>query len=360
VNTHFKMAKFTRRYNRKRVGLPPGSTEHLSAGKEDVLIEVVKFSEDFFTKKTYKNINDPEIFTCAENQVLWVNIFGLQKENVEFVGQKLNIHSLFIEDILHTGQRPKLDEAGDYLYMVMNMLHTNNDSYEISAEQISFIFNQKCLITFQEREGDVFDIIRHRLEVAKGRIRKNGADYLAYTLLDLMVDQFYVILENLGNKIEELEERVMEQPSIELLQDINKLKKEFIYLRKNIWPLREVINGLMRTEQLIISKNTRFYVKDIYDHTIQIMDSIETYREMLSSILDIYMSSVSNRLNNVMKTLTIIATIFIPLTFLVGVYGMNFRVMPELDWEYGYYLIWAIMIISATSLLIYFKRKNWL
>jgi magnesium transporter len=351
------MARYTRRYNRKRAGLPPGSFEHIPAATAG--ITGYRYNEQAIENVSLADVSEISGFKKSDH-ITWININGLDPQAIERTGKEFNVHPLFIEDILNIGQRPKLEEGEDYLYLVLNMLDYNEETQELVSEQVSLLFNAQYLISFQEKEGDVFNPIRQRLEQSKGRIRKNAADYLAYSLLDVIVDRFYIILEQLGNKIESLEEQIMKNPSMDLLQEINHLKREFIFLRKNIFPLREVLNALQRNDLPIISENTRFYVKDVYDHTIQIMDSIDTYREMLSSILDIYMSSVSNRLNNVMKTLTIIATIFIPLTFLVGVYGMNFQHMPELQWKYGYFLIWGIMIATAGLLLLYFRRKGWM
>ncbi|MBA3898704.1 MAG: magnesium/cobalt transporter CorA [Bacteroidetes bacterium] len=351
------MAKFTRRYNLHRVGLPPGSTDHIPVAESG--LAGYKYNETEFERADFKNVEEISNF-LSDTHTSWINVNGLNAEVVEKIGKALNIHPLFIEDILHLGQRPKVEEAEEYLYLVINMLDYNEALHEVTSEQVSFIITERHLFSFQEKQGDIFGPVRARLEAGKGKIRNNGADYLAYCLIDVVVDRFYLILEQLGNKIESLETQVINNPSVELLQEINLIKRDFIYLRKNIWPLREALNALQRPGQLFVSRNTRFYLKDVYDHTIQVMDSIDTYREMLSSILDIYMSSVSNKLNNVMKTLTTMASIFIPLTFLVGVYGMNFHNMPELEWEYGYHFIWGIMIMTAASLLLYFKRKNWM
>ncbi|HET6245465.1 MAG: magnesium/cobalt transporter CorA [Bacteroidetes bacterium] len=354
------MAKFTRRYNRKRIGLSPGSIDHITTSSENYSISAYCYGEDILEKKELVNPSDLEKLLSSKKGSVWININGLNTSIVDQICSSYKIHPLFVEDILHLGQRPKLEEGENYLFLVLNMINFDTIKDEVIHEQVSIIFNQEFIISFQELEGDVFDPVRLRLEAGKGKIRKSGTDYLAYALLDVIVDRFYLVLEQLGNKIEMLEEKVLDDPSIELLYEINRLKRDFILLRKNIWPLREVLNSLMNNDMTIVSAHTRVFIKDVYDHTIQVMDSIDTYREMLSSILDIYMSSISNRQNDVMKTLTIIATIFIPLTFLVGVYGMNFRVMPELDWEYGYYTVWGIMIIVGLSLLLYFKRKNWM
>jgi magnesium transporter len=352
------MAKFTRKYNLKRVGLPPGSTDHIPFAKSG--LEGYKYNDAIFEKTDFKTVEEITNFIKPEDYTSWININGLDAEVVGEIGKALKIHPLFIEDILHLGQRPKVEEAEEYLYLVINMLDYDEHLHEVTSEQVSFIFTERHLFSFQEKQGDVFGPVRERLEAGKGKIRNNGADYLAYCLIDVVVDRFYLILEQLGNKIELLETQVINNPSVEMLQEINLIKRDFIFLRKNIWPLREALNALQRPGQLFVSQNTRFYLKDVYDHTIQVMDSIDTYREMLSSILDIYMSSVSNKLNNVMKTLTIMASIFIPLTFLVGVYGMNFQHMPELEWEYGYYVVWAIMVVTVGGLLLFFKRKNWM
>jgi magnesium transporter len=235
-----------------------------------------------------------------------------------------------------------------------------DNSNEIVTEQISLILGPNFVISFQEKKGTVFNPIRERIRNDKGRIRKMGSDYLAYSLLDLIVDNYFIIMEKLGEKIEFLEEEVVTHPTPETLQTIHHLKREMIFLRKGVWPLREVVSGLERGESSLIKESTRIYLRDVYDHTIQTIDTIETYRDMVSGMLDIYLSSISNRLNAVMKVLTIIATIFMPLTFLAGIYGMNFKYMPELEWRWGYLMFWLIMIGIGAFMLIYFKKKRWL
>jgi magnesium transporter len=240
------------------------------------------------------------------------------------------------------------------------MLDYNDKSSEIESEQMSLILGPNFVFSFQEREGDIFDPIRDRIRNNKGHIRKMGADYLAYSLLDSIVDNYFIILEKLGEKIEFLEEKLVTRPTPETLQTIHYLRREMIFLRKAVWPLREVINALGRGESSLIKEYTRIYLRDVYDHTIQTIDTIETYRDMVSGMLDIFLSSVSNRLNSVMKVLTIIATIFMPLTFLAGIYGMNFKYMPELEWRWGYPFIWLIMVGIGVFMLLYFKKKKWL
>ncbi len=234
-----------------------------------------------------------------------------------------------------------------------------DDEHEIKAEQISLILGSNFIISFQEREGDVFNHVRERIKKGKGRIRRMGADYLAYALLDAIVDSYFAILEKFGETIEMMQEELVTNPAPETLQKIHTLKREMIFLRKSVWPLREVVNSLTRGEASLIHESTGIYLRDVYDHTIQVIDTIETFRDMVSGMLDIYLSSVSNKMNEVMKVLTIIATIFIPLTFVAGIYGMNFKSMPELEWRWGYLMVWVVMIIVFSVMVIYFKRKKW-
>jgi magnesium transporter len=293
--------------------------------------------------------------------VTWINVDGLhQVEILEKLGEYYGFHPLMLEDILNTDQRPKMEDYGKYIYIVLKMLSYMDNSNEIVTEQISLILGPNFVISFQEKKGTVFNPIRERIRNDKGRIRKMGSDYLAYSLLDLIVDNYFIIMEKLGEKIEFLEEEVVTHPTPETLQTIHHLKREMIFLRKGVWPLREVVSGLERGESSLIKESTRIYLRDVYDHTIQTIDTIETYRDMVSGMLDIYLSSISNRLNAVMKVLTIIATIFMPLTFLAGIYGMNFKYMPELEWRWGYLMFWLIMIGIGAFMLIYFKKKRWL
>jgi magnesium transporter len=290
-----------------------------------------------------------------------MNVDGLhQVEILEKLGECYGLHPLVLEDILNTDQRPKMEDYGEYIYIVLKALDYNDKSNEIETEQISLILGSNFVFSFQEREGDTFDPIRERIRNGKGRIRSMGADYLAYALVDSIVDNYFIILEKLGEKIEFLEDKLVSHPTPETLQTIHHLRREMIFLRKAVWPLREVINSLERGESSLVKESTRLYLRDVYDHTIQTIDTIETYRDMVSGMLDIYLSSVSNRLNSVMKVLTIIATIFMPLTFLAGVYGMNFKYMPELGWRWGYPLIWLIMVGIGVLMLIFFRKKKWL
>jgi magnesium transporter len=345
----------------KKAGLPPGTLVHIGEKKAEALkIMVMDYDEAHFEEKEIKAIDECFIFKDKPT-VTWINIDGLhQVEILEKLGECYGLHPLVLEDILNTDQRPKMEDYGEYLYIVLKALEPSAKSNEIEMEQISLILGPNFVFSFQEREGDTFSTIRERLRTSKGRIRKMGSDYLAYSLLDSIVDNYFIILEKLGEKIEFLEEKLVTQPTPETLQIIHHLKREMIFLRKAVWPLREVINGLERGESSLIQETTRIYLRDVYDHTIQTIDTIETYRDMVSGMLDIYLSSVSNRLNSVMKVLTIIATIFMPLTFIAGIYGMNFKYMPELEWRWGYPLVWLVMIGIGVLMLLYFKKKRWL
>jgi len=254
-----------------------------------------------------------------------------------------------------------MEVYGGYVYIVLKMLYGNDSNRSVEAEQVSLILGSNFAISFQEgMEGDVFNPVRERIRSGKGLIRKMGSDYLAYSLIDTIVDNYFLMLENLGERIELLEEELVAHPTTATLQEIQRIKYQMVFVRRAVWPLREVIGGLGRKESPLIKETTEIYLRDVYDHTVQVMDTVETYREMLSGMLDIYLSSVSNRLNSVMKVLTIIATIFMPLTFIAGIYGMNFKHMPELEWRWGYAALWLIVVIIGISMLIYFKRKKWL
>jgi magnesium transporter len=354
------MPKLTKKRS-KKAGLPPGTLVHIGEKKaEEPKITIIDYDEVHSQEREIEKIEECFVFR-DQPTVTWINVDGLhQVEILEKLGECYGLHPLVLEDILNTDQRPKMEDYGDYIYIVLKMLDQNNKSNEIVTEQISLILGPNFVFSFQERTGDTFDQIRERIRNGKGRIRKMGADYLAYTLLDSIVDNYFIILEKLGEKIEFLEEELVTRPIPETLHAIHHLKREMIFLRKAVWPLREVIGNMERGEPPLVKETTRIYLRDVYDHTIQVIDTIETFRDMVSGMLDIYLSSVSNRLNAVMKVLTIIATIFMPLTFIAGIYGMNFKYMPELEWYWGYPAVWIVVVIIGISMLIYFKKKRWL
>ena len=348
-------------------GQPPGTLVYV--GKErtrKVKISIMNYNEKKLVEKEVRKIDDCFLYT-AKPSITWINIDGVHKTDIiEKVGDHFKLHPLILEDIVNTGQRPKLEDFDDYLYIVLKMFYYSEKKNEVLSEQISLILGSNYVISFQEEGEDIFNLIRDRLRKGKGRIRKMGADYLAYALIDAVVDNYFVILEKFGERIEEMEDRLVTEPTPEKLQTIQKLKREIILLRKSVWPLRELVNGLERGESKLIKKGTGIFLRDVYDHTIQVIDTIETYRDMISGMVDLYLSSISNKMNQVMKILTIIATIFIPLTFIAGIYGMNFDPksspfnMPELGWYWGYVSVWVVMIGVAIIMIIYFRRKRWL
>ena len=343
-----------------KIGLPPGTLAHIGKPQDrKVGISVIDYDDEHFHEKILTNIDECFPFKDSPT-VTWINVDGIHDADIiKSIGDHFGIHSLVLEDIMNTGQRPKLEDFDTYLYIVLKMLYTNDENKEIKGEQISFILGHNFLITFQENEIDVFDIIRDRLRNSKGRIRKMGCDYLMYALVDAIVDNYFFILEIFGAQIESMEERVIIDTSQETLQTIYKMKREMIFLRNSIWPLREVSSRLERGESDLIKQKTRIFLRDVYDHTIQVIESVEAYREMVSGLLDIFLSSLSNRMNDVMKTLTIFASIFIPLTFVAGVYGMNFEFMPELGFRWSYPILLLFMLSAGGTMVLYFRKKGW-
>jgi len=355
------MPRLVSRRAKQKVGLVPGTLVHIGDRKiEKVRIRIIDYDETQLEEKEVKKVE--ECFPFKDKPTIsWINIDGLHDvEVVEKIGKQFGLHPLILEDIVHTGQRPKLEDFGDHIFIVLKVLYYNKGKGEVEAEQVSLIFGENFVISFQERVGDIFEPLRERIRKGKGRVRKAGADYLAYALLDSIVDNYFVILEQLGETIEETEQELATDPGVATLQTIRSFKKEMIFLRKSIWPLREVVNSLERGESSLIHESTGIYLRDVYDHTIQIIDTVESYRDMLSGMLDVYLSIISNKMNEVMKVLTIFAAIFIPLTFVAGVYGMNFSFMPELGWQWGYFAALLVMAIIGAALLVYFRRKRWL
>jgi magnesium transporter len=346
----------------QKAGLPPGTPVHI--GEKQVGrtgITMLTYNEKQWEERELDRPGECPIFK-ENSAVTWINVTGLhQVEVLEELNTCFGLHPLVLEDILNTDQRPKTEDYGDYLFIVLKTLFlTGNRKDEVGSEQISLILGKHFVLSFQEKDSSLLEPIRERLRNSKGRIRKMGADYLVHAILDTVVDHYFVVLESLGETIEVLEEELVARPRSATLQAIHLMKREMIFIRKALWPLREVIGSLTRGESSLIRESTMVYLRDIYDHTIQVIDNIETFRDMLSGMTDIYLSSISNRMNEVMKVLTIIATIFIPLTFIAGLYGMNFKYMPELTWPWGYPLVLALMLAMAVFMLVYFRRKKWI
>ncbi|MBU0675600.1 MAG: magnesium/cobalt transporter CorA [Proteobacteria bacterium] len=350
-----------------KAGLPPGTPIHIGEIKADsVQISALDYNEDQVDFRPRIEAMECRLLAARPETVTWVNIDGLHQVDIlQKVGQCFQLHPLTLEDILNTNQRPKLDIYDDYIYLVLKMPGLNLETGGFWFEQVSFIVSGTQLITFQEKAGDTFDAVRNRIKDGRGRIRKMGTDYLLYVLVDSVVDHYFVMLEKVGEQIEEMEMELVEKPEPSTMRKINFLKREMIMMRKSVWPLREVISSLQRDGVPFIGDSIRFYLKDLYDHTIQVIETVEIYRDMISGMLDIYLSSISNRMNEVMKVLTIYAAIFVPLTLISGIYGMNFNTasspfnMPELNWYFGYPSALGLMVLIGVIMLVIFKKKGW-
>ena len=344
----------------RKAGLPPGTVIYNGEARErSVGISIFDYDEDHVDEKSVSSIDEVLPFRDTAT-VTWINVDGIHDASIiESLGGHFGIHPLVQEDIVSTGQRPKFEDFEEYFYITLRMMSYDDSKDDIESEQVSLVVGSNFVISFQEHVGDVFDPVRDRIRLKKGRIVKMGPDYLAYALLDIIIDNYFGILEKIGDRVESMEDDLLGNPSIDTLHSIQKSKRDMIYLRKSIWPLREAINGLERSESKLISKQTRIFLRDVYDHTIQVIDTVESLRDMVSGMLDMYMSSASNRMNEVMKVLTIIATIFIPLTFIAGIYGMNFEFMPELGVRWAYPAVWGVMGIVGLTMVMFFRRKNW-
>ena len=345
-----------------KTGLPPGALVHIGEKlAETAKVTLIDYDGENLEEKSVRSVAELAAYRDRPT-VSWIQIDGIHDTALlEQLGGVFGLHPLILEDILNTDQRPKMEDLGDYLFIVLKKFCATADrNGEFASEQISVILGPGYVISFREKEDGLFHPLRERIRTGKGRMRGAGADYLAYSIIDIIVDSYFYVLETLGERIEREEEALLGKPAERTLQAIQRLKRDLIDLRKSVWPLRETIAALERCESPRIRPATRIYLKDVYDHAIQALDSVETYRDMLSGMIDIYLSSLSNRMNQVMKVLTIIATLFMPMTFLAGVYGMNFRHFPELEWTWGYPLFWIVTLAIAAAMLILFRRKKWL
>lgn len=344
----------------KKVGLAPGTLIHVGEQKvEQSAISFIDYDIDKLIVE--KNVS---LERCLEIKisptVSWINLDGIHDVNeVEAFGKAFDLHPLALEDILNTGHRPKVEEYEDYMLILLKMLHFDDQSSQVEAEQISLVLTKNNVLSFQEKPGDVFDGVRERLKRKNGRIRQRGPDYLTYALFDSIVDSYFHILEKIGDRLEALETELISQPTQQTLQQVHHFKGQLILLRKSVWPLRELVNSLLQDESPLIHESTNVFLRDLHDNCIQILDTLESFRDTASGLVDLYMSSISHRMNEVMQVLTIMASVFIPLTFIAGIYGMNFEMMPELKWRWGYPMVWAVMLACTSGLLIYFKKKKW-
>ncbi len=354
---------------RSAVGLPPGTL--VFTGKR--MLDKPKITYFHYNQDGCEEGIIEQIDLCKELRnregITWINVDGLHDTSLlACIGEMYGLHPLIVEDIVQTDQRPKVEFFEEYAFITLRMMYFAKEEEnpdedqleEVISEQVSIVFGKNFVLSFQESLGDVFDTIRERIRRGKGRIRKSGPDYLAYALLDSVVDQYFVILEAFGDELEDLEDEILGKPSPANVQTMHDIKRELIYIRKSSWPMRELITAIQRDEGGLVHPDTRIYFRDLYDHTIQIIDTIEVDRDVVSSMFDIYLSTLSNKLNEVMKVLTIISTIFIPLTFIAGVYGMNFKYLPEVRWYFGYPFALTIMGLTALSLLMFFRYKRWI
>ncbi|NND62423.1 MAG: magnesium/cobalt transporter CorA [Flavobacteriaceae bacterium] len=339
----------------------PGEVAYVGKKKGlETKLEIIDYGADHYKSLVSENIRDAFKFKGTDH-VTWININGLNNtEEIEKLGDHYHLHPLIQEDIVSTHQRPKMDEYDNYLFVVFKMLHYSEEE-ELIYEHVSLVLGKDYVLTFQEADGDVFDGLRERLEKSKGRVRSYGADYLMFALLDAIVDNYFSVIEVLSQKIENIEDQLFEDRATEdVTYVIQDLKKEILKIRRAIIPLREVINRLEKVETDLIQDRTTNYIRDLYDHIIQVSESVDLYREMVWGLMDMYMTTISNKMNEIMKVLTIMASIFIPLTFMAGIYGMNFEFMPELKYKYGYFVLWGLMILVFFGLLFYFRRKKWI
>lgn len=344
-----------------KAGFPPGSLVHVGgAGPAETRISVVDYSKKAVEEVVVQSIDQIRKYKQTES-VTWVNIEGLKNVRmIEDIGLQFNIHPLVLEDILNTHQRPKIEEYEDFLYIVLKGLLVQGPEFLVMYEQISIVLTDKFVLTFKEKQDDIFAPLKRRIYNNKGPIRNSGADYLAYAILDTIVDRYFALQDALDDMIDEVEDRLLTDPGAQTLITIQRLKRELVYIRKSVSPVRELLSAIQRSDSPLIRDKTQIYFRDVFDHVLRVSEAIESNREMLSGLLDIYISSVSNKMNEVMKVLTIFASIFIPLTFIAGIYGMNFEYMPELHWQWAYPALWIVFVALAGGLLVYFRKKKWL
>lgn len=354
------------KYRKKKKDLSPGSSVFTGDKKVDqIIITIFNYDEQQFEEKKIESIE--ELKLLKENaKMLWVNLAGIHDVTlIEKVCEIFGIHSLAIEDILNVNHSPKIEEHDNFLFLILKMIDFDKTKRDLNIEQISIILGKNYVITFQENTGDVFDVIRERIRTAKGRIRKAGADYLMYRLLDAIVDNYFITLEYVDDKIEFVEEKLLDESEDSYLKEIHSLRKDILKLRRAVYPMRDMTYYLQRGENPLIQKSTIMFARDLHDHIANNIETIENYREIINGVLEVHLSNASHRMNQVIKLLTIISTIFIPLTFIVGIYGMNFNTevsifnMPELNWKYGYPFVMLVMLVIALGFVIFFKRKKW-
>lgn len=344
----------------RKIGLPPGSIVYIGEQKvEKVKITLTEYDENEFETYEIKSADEIEPFTDTP-RVTWVNVCGLHETDfLKEIGEKFKIHPLVLEDILNTDTRPKIEITDDYLFTVMKLFIYNTEQKIFESEQVSFILGRNFIFSFVEKSDEIFNPIRDRISSQLGKIRKRGSDYLLYALMDIVVDYYFLVLEKIEERIESLDDEVINDPEKTLAEKIYNLKNLLLMLRRSAMPMREIVNQLIKDEGDLLEESIEPYLRDLYDHVIHISETLEVQREITTGLMETYLSMMSNKMNEVMKVLTVIATIFIPLTFIVGIYGMNFKFMPELDIPWAYYAVWGVMISVVVAMVIYFRRKKW-
>ncbi len=343
------------------LGLQPGTLMHIGERKVDkITYHIIEYDGKDLTERDTEDVED--CFVSKDNgKKYWINITGIHDADiVRKLGEHFGIHKLAQADIMNTDVRPKIEVMDDYIFLTLKLPHFESNTSRLAIEQISLVLGKNYVLSFQEVSDDVFDRIRERLRMGNSDAKEHTSDYLAYLLVDALVDNFFVVLEKVGEETEVIEDELMDNPKADLINTIRNLKRQMILLRKTVWPLREEINMFGKTTSSLVSEDTKIYLKDVYSHTIQVMDTIESLRDVIGGMLDTYLSNVSNKMNEVMKTLTIIASIFIPLTFISGHYGMNFVNMPELQWKDGYFAVLTGMIVITALMVVWFKKKDYL
>ena len=345
----------------EKSGLPPGSLVHVGeVHAHEHKITVVNYNKTAVKKHTVQSIEELLPYKTTDT-ITWVIVDGLKDVSIiDAIGHHFDIHPLVLEDILNTHQRPKFDEFNDYLFIVVKAISLSNAEFNVEYEQISILLLNNFVFTFMEKPDTLFDPILNRLDNDRSQIRNLEADYLAYMILDTVVDEYFALQDTFYDLIESVEDTLLTDPSSQILATILKIKRELIFLRRTVSPLRELLASIQRSESALLNEKTKRYFGDTYDHAIRIIEAIESYRDLIAGMLDIYLSSVSNKMNETMKVLTVFASIFIPLTFIAGVYGMNFEYMPELKWRWSYPVIWVFFIAVSVFLLRFFKKKDWL
>jgi magnesium transporter len=358
-------SKKSRKYRKSGLLTSPGTLTYIGPDiGQRTKIRRIRYNEHMYKEETVKSLDECRAAENGENYITWLNVDGIHEVPlIEKLGNIYHLHPLLLEDVLNTEHKPKLElyDSG-HLFLTLKMLHVDSEApISISSEHVSFVMGKNYVLSFQEElTSDIFTTVENRLEASVGKTRRNGPDYLLFALMDVVVDNYFIVLEKLGDSLDATEDQVIRGEQDLSLKDLYALKRELTMARRMIWPLRDMVNQLIREDNLQISRDVIPYYRDLYDHIMQVLDTIDSYRELVASLADVHLSTISNRMNQVMKTLTIFSAVFMPLTFIVGVYGMNFDFMPELKMQYGYYYIWGLMVVVTVGMIFYFKSKKWM